>query len=471
MLFIFNYAKLLSWSIIYYFNNYKSTVLTKVLIKNIREAGCIPIKFCQWFLPQLEVIYDTDIQSLNNELYSGLEELYENCDYHSDDHTKKKYLDDFGCEIDEEYEIIEIIASGSIGQVYKIKSKYDNKYYALKSIHPDVTSQVYFIQLVFNLIYALPFINKLLIKYIPIDLNGFITDFKTQTNLINEANNCLTFKNFYKDNKLIVIPEIIKVSKNIIVMSYEYGEKLDDLDISDYKKYKVAMYMRLFIKSNEQVYHTIHGDLHKGNWKVRIVNERPILIIYDFGFCWKVPLHLREHLDYINETFLCLSDDNEENIINSCHIFINKCCDKKEIKKSIIETRKNCKYNATDFIMKLVINTIRSNLLIIDSYIIQSVIIHTQILKLLEKFSFIRYPKDTDNSMYMIDEYYNRRVIDVISLCKTEKSFVEYCNFLEKVYESKNIEKKELFEYACKELNLCEDETLKNLAIDGITFS
>ena len=25
--------------------------------------------------------------------------------------------------------------------------------------------------------YALPFINKLLIKYIPIDLNGFITDF------------------------------------------------------------------------------------------------------------------------------------------------------------------------------------------------------------------------------------------------------------------------------------------------------
>ena len=36
---------------------------------------------------------------------------------------------------------IEVIASGSIGQAYKIKSKYDNKYYALKSIHPDVTSR------------------------------------------------------------------------------------------------------------------------------------------------------------------------------------------------------------------------------------------------------------------------------------------------------------------------------------------
>ena len=51
MLFIFNYVKLLSWSFIYYFNNYKSTELTKVLIKNIRANPTMYPKLCQWFLP------------------------------------------------------------------------------------------------------------------------------------------------------------------------------------------------------------------------------------------------------------------------------------------------------------------------------------------------------------------------------------------------------------------------------------
>ena len=61
MIFLFNYLKLIAWSTIYYLNDYKSPILTKILIKNIREAGCVPIKFCQWVLPQLEVVYDIEI--------------------------------------------------------------------------------------------------------------------------------------------------------------------------------------------------------------------------------------------------------------------------------------------------------------------------------------------------------------------------------------------------------------------------
>ena len=471
MIFLFNYLKLIAWSTIYYLNDYKSPILTKILIKNIREAGCVPIKFCQWVLPQLEVVYDIEISDFNSLLYSGLEELYENCDHHSIEFTKDKYLEAFGNDIDEDYDVKEVIASGSIGQVYRVVSKYDGKNYALKSIHPSVIYQIFFIQILFKFIYKIPILNQLLIKYIPINLNGFIEDFKTQTDLINEANNCLFFNNNYRNNKLIIIPKIVKVSKNIMVMSYEEGEQIDDMDISDYKKYKIAMYMRLFVKSNEQVYNTIHGDLHKGNWKVRLVDGKPKLVIYDFGFCWKVPFHLRDHLDYINETFLCLSDDNEENIIEACYLFINKCCDKNSIKDAICETKKISKLSDTDFIMRLIINTVKNDLIIIDPFIIQSVIIHSQILRLLERFSFIKYPKEEDDTMFTLKEYYNRRVPDVINLCKTENAFMEYCNFLEKVYESKDIKTEELFKYSCIENNLCENETLKNLAIEGITFS
>lgn len=471
MIFLFNYLKLVTWTSIYYFNNYKSPILTKILIKNIREAGCVPIKFCQWVLPQLEVIYDIDINDFNNLLYSGLEELYENCDHHPIGYTRETYRRDFGNDIDEDYDVKEVIASGSIGQVYRVVSKCDGCDYALKSIHPSVIYQIFFMKVVFGLLYKIPILNKLLIKHIPININGFIDDFKTQTNLVNEANNCLFFKNNYKDNNLIIIPEVIKVSENIMVMSYEEGEQLDDLDISDYKKYKVAMYMRLFIKSNEQVYHTVHGDLHKGNWKVRLVDDKPKLVVYDYGFCWKIPHHLRDNLDYINETFLCLSEDNEENIIESCYLFINKCCDKASIKKAIYETKKSSKFTDTEFLMRLIINTMRSKLLIIDPYIIQSVIIHSQILRLLERFSFVKHPEEGDDSMYALEEYYNRRVPDVINLCKTENAFMNYCNYLEKIYESKNIKTEGLFKYSCVENNLSENETLKNLAIEGITFS
>ena len=121
--------------------------------------------------------------------------------------------------------------------------------------------------------------------------------------------------------------------------------------------------------------------------------------------------------------------------------------------------------------MRLIINTVKNDLIIIDPFIIQSVIIHSQILRLLERFSFIKYPKEEDDTMFTLKEYYNRRVPDVINLCKTENAFIEYCNFLEKVYESKDIKTEELFKYSCIENNLCENETLKNLAIEGITFS
>ena len=130
-------------------------------------------------------------------------------------------------------------------------------------------------------------IRRLFNYYMPIELKQFIKDFKEQCNLINEANNCMIFQEEYKSNKLIIIPDVMRKSEKILIMSYEEGKRLEDMDFSHYSWSKVLMALKLFIKSNECSFRYFHGDLHKGNWKVRVEDNIAKLVIYDFGFVGK----------------------------------------------------------------------------------------------------------------------------------------------------------------------------------------
>ena len=60
MLGIINYTKLALWSTLYYFQKEKSETVFKIIVKNIKESGCITIKLVQWLLPKIETIYDVD---------------------------------------------------------------------------------------------------------------------------------------------------------------------------------------------------------------------------------------------------------------------------------------------------------------------------------------------------------------------------------------------------------------------------
>ena len=87
-------------------------------------------------------------------------------------------------------------------------------------------------------------------------------------------------------------------------MSYEEGKRLEDMDFSHYSWSKVLMALKLFIKSNECSFRYFHGDLHKGNWKVRVEDNIAKLVIYDFGFCWKVPKFLHNEMSGIDKAFM-----------------------------------------------------------------------------------------------------------------------------------------------------------------------
>lgn len=351
---IFHYTKLFSWIFVIHMNEKYDLLDEKIIyecfIKNILETGCIPIKFIQWIMPYLHYTID----SKNHWILEKLGRCYETCNFHSFDFTEKKYSEIFQKNITDDYTDITEIASGSIGQVYRVKSIYDNSYYALKIIHPDIEYEINFME---TMIYIFDFFFDIT-KYCPLNLKDCLYDFKKQSDFINESNNILYFYEKYKNNPYIVIPNIIKVSRYILLMEYIEGVSIDETDISDYNKHKIILLLTLFTENNLHIDGYNHGDLHIGNWKIKDNNK---LIIYDFGYCWK--LENKNLQSIIDLTIYCsqkekYNDEYKNTIIYNCFEYFDVHYEKDNLDKII----HNCELNKIeDFIICLIEYCIQYN--------------------------------------------------------------------------------------------------------------
>ena len=169
----------------------------------------------------------------------------------------------------------------------------------MKVKHPNIESEIILFKNIFNFLYNIKIFNNLFYKYFPFKLDEFLDDFYKQTDFINECNNLLEFSNIYENNDYIIIPELIKSSKDIIIMNYVEGKCLDDLDINEHEKYKIIFLLYLFIRNNLIVLNLNHGDLHKFNWKVS-QDDYSKIVIYDFGYCFRL-----DKEEYDNTIMLC----------------------------------------------------------------------------------------------------------------------------------------------------------------------
>ena len=448
MLGIINYTKLALWSTLYYFQKEKSETVFKIIVKNIKESGCITIKLVQWLLPKIETIYDINKGNPKHDWFYNLEEIYENCDYHDIDYTKKIFKKDFNRNIDEDYEIIGELASGSIGQVYKIKSRYNGEFFAMKVLHPDTSSNLYLIEYLLKFLYNAPYIKDICHYYFPINVSDFIRYFNIQTNMINECNNILHFSDAYKDQDVIVIPKVYKFSKNILIMSYEEGVTFDNIEASEYMKYKMIVLNKIFVKNNQHTHRLMHGDLHKGNWKIRIDDKENIkIVIYDFGFCWRIP----EYLDKWNSMFvdraMITPIENIDNYIKALFILINKMTTIESINESVKVVEKKLEkpreetdsvYDDPLFLVNLILEDSRKNKYLIDSFVFQSIILHNQLCNNLEKYGI--------NLKRGKSDYFKNQILNVINICETYNTCIEYSKLLREEYELLNIKKEILFE-------------------------
>ena len=218
-----------------YSGNYNTYILNNI-IYNININGYIFIKFTQWMTSRLLILSNCEEE---RRVLKILENIYDNCHSHSILDTINIYKNDFNENIFKNYDIIEMVGSGSIGQVYKCRDLNTNELVAIKIKHTGIEYKYLIsysvIKLIIFIFWVFPNINY---RILPINLSEFIFQLNNQLNFNNEVINCNRMYDLFKKNENVIIPKVIKHSNNIIVMTYEDGVGYEQLEINDIKKKK-----------------------------------------------------------------------------------------------------------------------------------------------------------------------------------------------------------------------------------------
>ena len=383
------------------------------------------VKCVQWLIPILEK------EDIDDKILNMLSNVYENNLNQDIKYTNKIYKYQFNKDISDEYDIIDVIGSGSIGQVYKIKCKKSGEKYVMKVKHPNIETQINVFKNIFTYIYNIKIFNKLFYKYFPFNLIDFLDDFYKQSDFINESNNILYFYHKYQDNPYIIIPKLIKTSENIIIMEYIDGTCLDDLDINEYNKSKIIILLYLFIRNNLLILNNNHGDLHKYNWKVSNdkLNNIYKIIIYDFGYCFKLT-----KLEYDNISMLCdLIVSNDENMDNYNN-FLKFLYDKPLLN---INVEYNNRITEPSVLLEQILKISKGNNIMIKRY----KVLNTLLLMSLVDTYFMKYCINNNTDILII----KKKLLDSYTFCITYNIFLELSSKLLKEYKN-NYKQTEIFE-------------------------
>lgn len=273
---IYNVLKLMLYLVQLRRKEYISREFSQEFVHTLCKCGCLAIKFAQWYVMRCDM-YECNgnikYKEFNKELLSTLE----SCPHHSYDYTLKVFQNDFGISLENLIKLdkCEPLASGSIGQVYlgTMQDK-DKQRIVIKVRHPDLEKNSY----ILNIFIAL--FSKYFAKFI--DVDNFIQCMYSQFDYIQEAENLKLMYNKYKNDAVIVIPQVYMSSTNIIVMSYEDGCSIHEVD-DRILAYKAGLNILAFQRENASVHGCVHSDMHSGNWKIRRGNDDFKIVIFDMG--------------------------------------------------------------------------------------------------------------------------------------------------------------------------------------------
>ena len=364
-----------------YCNNLKTAIL---------NAGCIGIKFSQWILSKMRSEPSTNC----NVAIEYFEDLFDNCPTHDWEIAKKSFYNTYKIDI---YSIIkcdtlELIASGSIGQIYyaelinpykfeyykldpdtnkiKINKKIINKV-AIKIKHPNVNYEA---KIYNNIFKFLTYIqqNQHLKKsfHLHFDFNDFIDNIIQQIDLNNEMFNSNIIRKNFENNNCVYVPKVLFSSENILISEYIKGDEFDDL--TEYNQLKVSLNYIAIVNKMCIVDNFVHGDLHHKNWKPLAMydNNNNIknykIILYDLGICFSCEdkdfmrdlfdVFESGDIDGLSEVVLrgiikpdnntLTNEDIRELVVNTVDTFQKKALD-------VINVTNNLNYALSDYNLKL----------------------------------------------------------------------------------------------------------------------
>ena len=426
------------------------------VIPLIEKCGCVCTKFAQWITPILDTLYN----EIDTEPYwlKRLEKFYENCHDHSIDYTLQIYSQDFKEDLNDKYTIIDIIGSGSIGQVYKIKDKYTNNIYALKVLHPHVHYDMWIIKKFIRFVIWIPYTRRMIYNILPIDIPKFTELFETQLDMVHEANNLSKMKHLHNGNSMIVIPDLISCNSNILIMSYEEGKTLDESSKSDYEKYKCLCLLALFTRNSLEINNFNHGDLHRGNWKLK--GDK--LLIYDFGFCWSTGIedkYINDNFYYVMET---ISLSNPSYLINYLSYTLNNHTDKvKQDIKDYLNTIKTRHLGNGFIAFKMLCYVAIGNNILIDPVNMLGIIMAIQTQKYRTKYGLNNENEGFETS----DCIYRREYLNYLSICQTYDIYPQLQDRLKEILNKQQPDINGLFDIVDKN-NTITDEIRSLLKFD-----
>lgn len=396
------------------------------LNNSIKKSGCFTMKLTQWIITRMDLLD-------NNELvkyFKDFMDYYEKCPEHSYAETVEIIENDFG-KIENIFESIDEnpIASGTIGQVYWAKLL-DGQEVAVKVCHPNIGKETivpFAIIKYFNL-----FLRKApyFYKYsLPIDFSGFFDIFNMQVDMKNEGKNLDMFNENFKGNKLVTFPKHIFSSKNVLVMTFEDGTYFEKLNISEYKKYKIAITFALASRQMMLVDNFLHCDPHMGNWKVRKIDKEYQIIYYDVGL--SITTKNKTVMKDIVESKE--QDDPQKMtdvLINSIY-YLPKDVDKTDMRNEIYEMTKTITSKKLNFFTTItdLLGIFSKRGVIFNNEILNILVTGTLAENIFSKYGLI----NKNDEGLSKDDFYKTELMNYISFCETHDIFPEVANYYREI--------------------------------------
>ena len=415
--------------------------LFKSLKDIIFKSGSLYIKFLQWYISKLKanVINNNNPDTIITiKFINYFEDIFEQCPYHSLEHTKTIFKESMcGIEIQDYIDIstLKPIASGSIGQVYYGKRIRDGLEVAIKVKHPTINTDLNNQYELLTFLKYIQSIHYFKVKYnLIFNIDDFLEDINLQCDFNNEANNVKKFiENFKESKNYIIFPEILFQSNDLLISEYIEGKSIDTL--SDVQKFKTSLNFICFFKQMLFIDNFIHGDLHCKNWKVYHNENTNItqMVIYDCGICFK-----NSDVQLTTDFWFALINYDINNLITVLKKFLNINNDLNKpyfilkkfdedvntIFKQIID---NNNHMGTALLMNILLNVFRNNNLIINKFLLNFTIFMCVIEDYMKNSNLIN---KTINSHITMFDVINNNKFDIIAFSETNKCYTKVSEFI-----------------------------------------
>ncbi|WP_202707308.1 ABC1 kinase family protein [Sporosalibacterium faouarense] len=229
------------------------------------------------------------------------------------------------------------IAAASIGQVYRGKLK-DGQWVVVKIQRPNIKNTIERdLDILFDISQLVDehYNKESIIKFRDI-VKEFSFFIRKELDYTYEALNCRKFREIYKKNSKVVIPEIYweYTSKKVLVMEKIDGIKFSNIGaIEDrgWDKGKLAKLGADIFMNQIFVHSFFHGDPHPGN--ILVINENKIALI-DFGIVGYLD---KVTLDFITNLLRGGVNKNIDKIIDSLYRMnaLSKDTDEIDLRKDL----------------------------------------------------------------------------------------------------------------------------------------